>query len=128
MYIRFVIADKDSDSGRRQGVFQALVEASDTGLLYDYEEEQKKSLFQWFNENLKEPISLRRSSKFHTKNKAISWFKDTAIDHIARMRELIAILEAHDIEVQMLQTERPGYITYEDRYQIVAEAFNDTGA
>ena len=44
------------------------------------------------------------------------------------MRELVAILEAHDIAVEMLQTERPGYVVYEDTYQIVAEAFSDTGA
>ena len=128
MYIRFVIAHKDPDSGHRQGVFQALAEASDAGLLYDYEEAQRQELLDWFSENMKVPYSLRRSSKFHTLNKAISWFKDTAIEHVAKMRELAAILEAHDIEVEMIQTDKPGYITYEDRHQIVAEAFSDTGA
>ena len=128
MYIRFIIKDLDPDSGHRQGVFQALVEAKENDLLQAYEVEQAEAINAWFNENLKEPVRLRRSSKYHTQNKAISWFKDTAISHISKMRELVAILEAHDIAVEMLQTERPGYVVYEDTYQIVAEAFSDTGA
>jgi hypothetical protein len=38
-------------------------------------------------------------------------------------RELAAILEAHDIRTEMLTTDRPGYVVYEDDYQVVAEPF-----
>lgn len=42
------------------------------------------------------------------------------------MREIAAILEAHGVITEMIRTERPGYIVYQDEYQIVAEPFMDT--
>lgn len=128
MYIRFVVHLKDEDSGKRQGVFQTLVEVREAGLLYDYEVERVKEIHTWFNNNLDKPLAFTRSSKPHASNKAISWYKDSANEHIAHMRELGAILEGHGIEVLMLQTERPGYIVYEDEHQITAEPFAETGA
>lgn len=128
MYIRFAVHLKDEDSGKRQGVFQALVEVRKAGLLYGYEVERVKEVHEWFNNNLNKPSSFNRSSKPHAVNKAISWYKDSAKEHIALMRELASILEGHGIEVIMLQTERPGYIVYEDEHQITAEPFPETGA
>jgi hypothetical protein len=40
-------------------------------------------------------------------------------------RELVAILEAHDIRTEMITSDRPGYVVYEDQYQVVAEPFRD---
>ena len=40
MYIRFVIAVKDEDFGRRMGLFQASRELRDAGLVDKYEEDQ----------------------------------------------------------------------------------------
>lgn len=42
------------------------------------------------------------------------------------MHELAILLEAHGIIVNVIRTERPGYIVYEDPYQITAEPFSDT--
>lgn len=128
MYIRFAIHSKDEDSGRRQGIFQTLVDVREAGLLYDYEVERVTEIHKWFNKYLEKPSSFNRSSKPHSLNKAISWYKDSAKEHIAYMRELAVILEGHGVEVLMLQTERPGYVVYEDEYQITAEPFPDTGA
>lgn len=128
MYIRFVIAQKDPDSGRRQGLFHALRELKDRGELYDYELHHANTILTWFDIHLDKPDSLTRSSKPHALNKAISWFKDSAVQHIQRMRSLQQILEAHGIRVEIIRTDRPGYIVYEDAYQIAAEPFQDTGA
>ena len=46
--------------------------------------------------------------------------------HIAWMWEVAAILDAHDVKTEMIRTERPGYILYEDEFQITAEPFADT--
>ena len=128
MYIRFVVHIKDEGSGKRQGIFQTLVAVREEGLLYEYEIERVKEIHKWFNENLVKPSSFNRSSKPHALNKAISWFKDSAKEQIAYMRELARILEGHGIEVIVLQTERPGYIVYEDEHQITAEPFTETSA
>ena len=127
-YVRFVIHRKDDDSGKRQGIFQALFEAEEEGLLYDYQLARMKEIMAWFNANLAWPHRLSRSSKPHAFNKAISWFKDSAADHITHMRELAAILEDHDITVDVIQTDRPGFVVYEDRHQVAAEPFKDSGA
>ncbi len=44
------------------------------------------------------------------------------------MRELAAILEEHDITVEVIQSDKPGFVVYEDRYQIAAEPLRDSGA
>ena len=38
---------------------------------------------------------------------------------------MICVLEMNDIYVRMLKKHRPGYIVYEDDYQVVAEPFAD---
>ena len=58
------------------------------------------------------------------RNQAISCFKDNAKDHLAHIRDLVAILQNHGIVVRMLKTDRVGYVVYEDEYQIVAEPSN----
>ena len=124
MFIRFVIADKDEDSGKRQGIFQAIADIEDE--LSTFEADQLEANRKWFNENLDVPTSFSKSGKYHAANVAISWFRDTAKEHILRMRELASLLENHGVEVTTVNTSRPGYIVYEDTYQVVAEPFKAT--
>lgn len=42
------------------------------------------------------------------------------------MYQFAAILEANGIGVEVLRTNRPGYIAYEDAYQVTAEPYADT--
>jgi len=126
MFLRFVIPSRDPDSGKRQGVFQALADLSYEQRLTQAEEILYNDLRRWFNEHLERPDRFSRSSRHNPKNVAISWFKDSATTHISKMREMTAILNAHDFTVEVIQTERPGYIVYEDRYQVCAEPFRET--
>lgn len=126
MFVRFVIQENNEDSGRRQGVFHAIRNLRDDGLLEMHEKTFADELMGWFNANLKEPESFTRSSKPHAKNVAISWFKDTAHQHISRMHIIKHLLHEHGIVVLMLRTERPGYVVYEDEFQVVAEPFKET--
>jgi hypothetical protein len=54
---------------------------------------------------------------------AISWFKPGAREHISKMRELAALLQAHGLAVQQVHTTRPGYVVYEDEFQVTAIPF-----
>jgi hypothetical protein len=126
MYLRFVVAKTDEGSGRRQGIFQALWDLEERGLFLAHERTTHKEISNWFGKHLREPRSLSRSSKPHAKNVAISWFKDNVHEHIAKMFALSHILEEHGIAVEVIRTDRPGYIVYEDRYQVAAEPFSDT--
>ena len=128
MYIRFVIPEKDRDSGCRLGIFQAIYELRVLGDLYPYEDSHTQEVLTWFNQNLRRPNSLARARRHNPTAKAICWFKDNAHDHISRMWEIVAILEEHDFIVNFIRTGRPGYITHEDRFQVAAEPFSDTEA
>jgi len=125
MYLRFVVADLDEDSAVELGIFHAVRYLREDGKLYSYEEAQHDIIRQWFNENLQKPTRFTASKPpfYRKKNKAISWFKDSAHQHIAHARSLVAILQNHGVSVQMLKTERVGYVVYEDEHQIVAEPF-----
>lgn len=126
MYIRFVIHANDEASGRRQGLFQAMALLENSGTLHQFEEERYDAIYNWFKSHLKKPRTFSRSRRPGAKNVAISWFKDTAREHIARMHEVSHILHAHGVEVEVIRSSRPGYIVYEDEYQAVAEPFQDT--
>ena len=125
MYLRFVVSELDEDSNKKLGVFHAIGRLRATGKLYSYEEIHHDLIRQWFNENLKKPTRFTASTGpfYRKQNKAISWFKDSAEEHLSRVRELVAILRNHGVIVHMLKTDRVGYIVYEDEYQIVAESF-----
>jgi hypothetical protein len=98
-YLRFVVADIHENSWKELGVFHAVLRLREGGKLDEHEEELHDATRQWF--------------------------KDTAKDHLAHIRDLVAILRSHRIAVQMLKTDRVGYVVYEDEYQIVAEPFTN---
>lgn len=127
MYLRFVVAQVDEDSERALGVFHAVWNLRDAGKLHSYEEEQHDIVRWWFSANLERPtrFTAAKAPFYRKKNRGLSWFKDTANEHIVQIRELIAILENHEVYVKTLKTKRVGYVVYEDEYQIVAEPFAD---
>ena len=126
MYIRFVINDIDEASQKRLGIFHAIRYLRDDGKLLPYEEENMNQIMTWFSENLKKPNRLSKSTKRHSANKAITWFKDSAIECISKIREIVSILESHGINVEVIKTDKPGYIVYEDDHQVAAEPFSET--
>ena len=80
-------------------------------------------IFRWFNENLERPA--RFSRKPRRQPKAVCWFKPSAKEHLKRIWELVAILESNDVLVHLIKTKTPGYVVYEDDFQLVAEPFID---
>jgi hypothetical protein len=127
VYLRFAVAEIHDDSQHGLGVFQALYRLRDEGKLYPYEEAHIHAVLEWFNTHLEKPtrFTAAKPPHYRKKSKAISWFKDTAHEHIERLRELVAILENHGVSVRMLKASRVGYVVYEDDFQVVAEPFSD---
>ena len=128
MYLRFVVAEKDEDSGRRQGIFIVAYALRDSGNLLDYEAERITESLTWFKKNLKIPDKFSISVKSNAKPRAISWYKNTALECISRMYALKAILETNGIFVELIKTDNPGLIVYEDEHQVTAEPFKSTDA
>ena len=127
-YLRFVVPDRDLDSGRKQGLFQVVAELLREGDLSAHERETLDEIGAWFHSHLERPETFSRSRRPHAKAVAISWFKDSAKEHIRRMYAVASILAVHGIRAEVLTTERPGYVVYEDEWQITAEPYSETGA
>jgi hypothetical protein len=126
--VRFVVLTKDEDSQKRQGLFQAIADLDDSGMLHAHEQVTRDEIKKWFSSNLERPSKFARSSKPYAKNVAISWFKDTATEHIQMMHRLTHVLRAHGVHVEIIKTDRPGYVVYQDEYQVTAVPFGDSGA
>lgn len=126
MFVRFVIGHLDTDSGRRQGLFQAGDELLESGRMADIDADTLRATYGWFKANLAVPTRFSLSARPHAKSQALSWFRDTAAEHIGNMRTYQRLLQGYGLSVEMLRTVRPGYIVYEDDYQVVAYPFADT--
>ena len=116
MYIRFTILDKDSDSGFRTGILVAAHTLRDEGDLSVDEHRQLRLCLSWFNENLEVPKILKKVEH----RRAISWFKPEAAEAISKMWELKRILDLHGLYVEVLKSDSPGSVVYEDSLQVAA--------
>ena len=126
MFVRFVVKNLDKDSGRRQGLFQAAKALRESGHLSGLDLDKLTTISAWFNQHLERPERLALSPRPHAKAQAISWFRDSAVEHIAKMREFREILERYGVDVDMIKAKRLGYILYEDEFQVTAYPFSDT--
>ena len=52
----------------------------------------------------------------------ICWFKTGSTEHISRIWEMVNILERNGIYVKKIRTDRPGYVIYEDEWQLCSRA------
>ncbi len=118
-YIRFVVGRKDDDSNVEQGIFQAAALALEWGTITGSDADELNALQVWFSNNLDKPNSFGRDRL----RLGICWFKEQAKEHISRIWEMVRILERNGIYVKKITTEKPGYIVFEDDWQLVAEPF-----
>lgn len=118
-YIRFVIGRKDYESHVEQGIFQAAAQALKSQNVTGSDADELYDLRAWFNENLEKPTAFGRDRL----SLGICWFKTGSTEHISRIWEMVNILERNGIYVKKIRTDRPGYIIYEDEWQLVAEPF-----
>lgn len=117
MYIRFVLTQVDDASNRRKGLLTASHSLMDSADIDAALRDEIARVLGWFNEHLRVPSVLRQPEHF----RAISWFKPEAKRPIQRMWDLTYLLRAHGLVVEVLQTDSPGSVIYEDKWQLVAK-------
>lgn len=123
MYIRFVIDDVCEESNQRLGIFQAVSYLKDDNVLFDYELAHAECILNWFNKNLESPFDHLNKQKLKKSDIYISWFKISAIEHIAKVREFVSLLENKDVFVDQIRAVNPGKIVYLDDFQVFAKPF-----
>lgn len=125
--IRFVTHSTHPPFGHRSGVFKVAYElcrnrpsaAPFVGELLE--------LLAWFEANMAEPSRFSTSRYPRAQETALSWVKATANEHVRRLRLLVSLVEqAGHLKIAELQTQRPGYVVFEDDHQVVALPFADT--
>lgn len=126
VYLRFVTSEIDPDSGVEAGVFVAAYRLYYSDRLPEYEDERLGDLIAWFRLNLRRPSRFSRSARDGGPGRAICWFRPTAREHLARIHEMVVILEDNGVLIRRIKAPKVGYVVYEDEHQVVAEPYADT--
>ena len=127
-YLRFTVSTRHPHSGVADGVFRTAYKLRNSSISKEDRETLAEQLA-WFAENLEIPTRFNRSSSkgYHRRNtKGIAWFRDEALEHIARMFAIKRVLEANGHQVHIVREDRIGYAVYRDAVQVIAEPFADT--
>jgi FMN phosphatase YigB (HAD superfamily) len=97
------------------GVFVAVDHLRRAGLLTAEQEALYLDIDDWFHEHLPEP-------DFYTDGNsvgAVTWFKTPLpADMQTRVEQLCAILTTHEVALDIVHSDSPGVVIYEDDYQI----------
>ena len=124
--VRFVLPRSHPDTGVEEGIFGAAYHLRDNAIAPVYDRDLLEDLLSWFKTNLPIPGRFNRTKSkgyYRKKTAGVSWLKPTALEHIAKMHALVVILEKNGHQVYQVTTDRPGYVVFEDDYQVVAEPF-----
>lgn len=128
-FVRFVLPQRDRDSGLCEGLFQLAYRLCEDPAVDEHDRWAARQILVWFEEKVPIPDRFNRTSSkgfYRRTTRGISWFRDTATECVSRMRELTNILHSYGHQVTMISECRVGYIIYEDDFQVVAEPFSDT--
>ncbi len=123
MYIRFVVDEIDEYSGQRKGIFQAVSDMKKKGVFYSYELDYISDTMKWFDDNLECPLDYLNKQKLRKSDVNISWFLESAFEHIAKVREFVFLVESKGVDVSQIRTSSPGKIVYSDDFQIFSKPF-----
>jgi hypothetical protein len=126
VFLRFVSSEIDPCSGVEAGVFVPAYSLYRSNRLPEYEDERLGDLIEWFRVNLRRPSRFSRSARGYGPGRAICWFRPTAREHLARMHEMVVILEDNGVFIRRIKAPKVGYVVYEDEHQVVAEPYADT--
>lgn len=124
MYLRFTTQFINPYGELETGIFMALKYLRDDHSLTKDEDISKlKELSGWFNRNLDKPTRFSKGTSKLNADVSLSWFKDSAKEHIKKIQDLIEIAEQYDIVIDRIASKNPGYIVFEDEYQVSAVPF-----
>jgi hypothetical protein len=128
-YVRFVTPKTDPDSGADSGLFILAYSLSNDSVVSAENRQSLRDILGWFEAHLPVPKRFNRTSSkgyYRRATKGIAWFRDSATEHIAQMQKIRRIAEENGHLVEIIRADRVGYITYEDKVQVIAEPFADT--
>jgi len=123
VYLRFTTQFINEFGEPHTGIFSALRFVREWSITQDDDVAKLKDLRDWFNTNLEAPDKFSNARNKNPASISLSWFKDSAKDHIKKIYEIREILEKYGVIVEVVSTKNPGYIIYDDDYQVSAIPF-----
>jgi hypothetical protein len=87
--------------------------------------EKLLALRDWFDIYLEPPDQFTKRRTHRDSGTAVSWYRDSATEYISRMYAMAQIFENYGIVVDLVRRADPGYIVYEDEYQVTAIPYRE---
>jgi hypothetical protein len=102
------------------GLFGLVNGLSKGGLLTETEEAFRRRSNEWYDRNYTNPSDVLPEVYDHEVNpSATAWFKMSATHLVERIDGYLAILAAHGVACDRVETDSPGRVIYEDDDQVV---------
>ena len=79
-----------------------------------------REIIDFYNENLPVPRVLED----YESRRALSWFKELAVDFVQKMWRLAEILKEYGVQVNVVRARYPKLVLYSDDYQVVTHERN----
>ena len=125
MLLSFVISERDPRTGMPTGLLTAAYRLLRGQNLMASDEEELQHQVLWLERHLPKPQRFaRKRNVSHKHTHGVSWLKSEAEEALRRFHAITEVLRRNDLPVEILYTERPGYVVYEDAWQVVAEPFH----
>ena len=118
-YVRFQGLEFNSGTSSRRGIFQLAYELKHASFTTQYDDTELRKNLAWLETHLQVPSVFTRSAH----RRAICWFKDTAHEPLKRIWAIKFLLTEYGFSVEFIATRKPGYILYEDGWQVAAKPF-----
>ena len=118
-YIRFQGLQKTVGISSQCGVFQLAYKLKNSPEITAYDDHELRKHLAWLEMHLKAPTLDEKPGS----QRAIFWFRDRALEPINRIRSIKAILVEYGFWVEQITCENPGYVLYEDGWQVAAKPF-----
>ena len=112
-YIR-IQARYTGRTGKPVGVFTACHHLKRKGNLTEEEARLFEEIDGWFDIHLPTPPFYEDGNKQGAK----TWFKSTATGMLRELDPLLALLIKYDVAFDVVETDDPGSIVYEDDWQV----------
>lgn len=123
--LRFVIPDRDQRTGQPMGLMTLAYGLLRSRDIAQSDESELQRLVHWMETHIPVPSRFaRKRNVSHKETHGISWIKADAADAISHLHAIAEIMERYGYRIDILRTDRPGYVVYEDDLQIVAEPFH----
>ena len=118
-YTRYVIDDGERDDGEMDGVITILIDKIKDKIVDTYDSQLYEEVMSWYNKVVPVPPYYANRG-YWTINSLAYWKSDRREIH-EYMFSLIGICERVNLKTKVILTNDPGFILYEDAFQVVAK-------